>query len=500
MNFQRTNIITGWVVFLIATIVYALTLEPTASFWDAGEFIASAYKLEVGHPPGAPFYMLISRFFAMLVPVEYAAISINMVSVLSSSFTILFLFWTITHLAKKVAVKTEELNGGKLIGIMGAGVVGALAYTFSDSFWFSAVEGEVYAMSSLFTAIVFWAILKWETLADRKGELRWIILIAFLMGLSIGVHLLNLLAIPAICFVYYFKRYEVKPLGIFYTSLVAVFVLGLIQAVIIPGTVRFAAAFELFFVNDLGMGFNAGVLIYAILVIAILVGALYITQKRRLYALNTLSLGVTMVLIGYSTFALIVIRSSANPPMDENNPENLFTLLSYLNREQYGDRPLLFGRYWNTPQDQEDPYDDGNNTYFKSFSVYTSGGNLAESFDNEFAAKAFADKKSDENYEVVEEYLVSISGQDADPNYESELSTIFPRMYSSEGRHIGEYKYWSNYKGWQDPRSRQETQSFEERKQQIETQEIRRAMYFMQNPQNAEMRQQAEPSPTNSKA
>ncbi|MFZ6050363.1 glycosyltransferase family 117 protein [Halocola ammonii] len=491
MNFQRTNVITGWVVFLIATIVYALTLEPTASFWDAGEFIASAYKLEVGHPPGAPFYMLISRFFAMLVPMEYAAISINMVSALSSSFTILFLFWTITHLAKKVAVKTEELNPGKLIGIMGAGVVGALAYTFSDSFWFSAVEGEVYAMSSLFTAIVFWAILKWETLADRKGELRWIILIAFLMGLSIGVHLLNLLAIPAICFVYYFKRYEVRPLGILYTSLVAVFVLGLIQAVIIPGTVKFAAAFELFFVNDLGMGFNSGVLIYAILVIAILVGALYITQRKRLYALNTLSLGVTMVLIGYSTFALIVIRSSANPPMDENNPENLFTLLSYLNREQYGDRPLIFGQYWNTPQDQENPYTDGNDTYFKSFSV-RSNGNLVESFDNEFAARAYADENGGGNMEVVEEYLVSISGDDAKPNYDSDLSTIFPRMYSSQANHIAEYKNWSNYKGWNNQRDRQQVQSLEQRKQQIESQEIRRAMYFMQNPQNAEMRQQAE--------
>jgi len=349
-------------------------------------------------------------------------------------------------------------------------------------------------MSSLFTAIVFWAILKWETLADRKGELRWIVLIAFLMGLSIGVHLLNLLAIPAICFVYYFKRFETSKLGILYTSLVAVFVLGLIQAVIIPGTVKFAAAFELFFVNDLGAGFNTGVLVYAILVIAILVGALYITQRKRLYALNTLSLGVTMVLIGYSTFALIVIRSSANPPMDENNPENLFTLLSYLNREQYGDRPVLFGQYWNTPQDQDEAYTDGNDSYFKSFSLRAGGpdGSLVKSFENEFQAQSYAKENSSQNLTVVEEYLVSISGKDAKPNYDSELSTIFPRMYSSQASHVREYKLWSDYKGWNDPRSRTRIQDLEKRKQQIESQEIRRAMYFMQNPENAQMRQQAE--------
>src|SRR5690606_13499919 len=250
MNFRTANIITGWGVFLVATIVYLLTIEPTTSFWDCGEFITTAYKLEIGHPPGAPLFMLLGRIFSAFVPVSAVPIAINVLSALSSSFTILFLFWTINHFGYKMAIrKSTELTTGQIIAVMASGTVGALAYTFSDSFWFSAVEGEVYALSSLFTAAVFWAILRWESLSNGKNEMRWIILIAYLMGLSIGVHLLNLLAIPAICFVVYFKRFKPSLKGIIYTSLISLFILGIIQGGIIPGVVSFAGKFELLFVN-----------------------------------------------------------------------------------------------------------------------------------------------------------------------------------------------------------------------------------------------------------
>ncbi len=452
MTYQRTNIYTGWGVWLIATIVYLLTIEPTTSFWDCGEFIASAYKLEVGHPPGAPFFMMIARFFSIFVPAEYAATSINVLSALCSSFTILFLFWSITHMAKKMADKTGELTSGKLLAIMGSGVVGALAYTFSDSFWFSAVEGEVYAMSSLFTAVVFWAILKWESVADRGGEMRWIILIAYLMGLSIGVHLLNLLAIPAIAFVYYFKRNEKATFkGIVITGAISLFVLGFVQTGIIQGFFKLAAKFELLFVNDWGMGFNSGTIVYFILVTALITFGIWFSHKRNWRVLNISSIGILMVLIGYSTFAMIVIRSSANPPMDENNPENLFTLLSYLNREQYGDRPLTTGQYWNTPidPDAEKQYSDGNPTWVKSFSVKESRGiedRLVKSFRWEFEAEAFV--KENSNYFIEEEYVDSGEKKRSIPNYDPEYTTVFPRMYSSQANHISEYKRWSDYKNY----------------------------------------------------
>ncbi|MDE0978375.1 MAG: DUF2723 domain-containing protein, partial [Flavobacteriales bacterium] len=238
MQYQKLNVITGWGVWALATIVYVLTIEPTASFWDCGEFIASAFKLEVGHPPGAPFFMLLARFLMIFSPTEYAATFANLLSALSSSFTILFLFWSITHLAKKmVASLGVAPTKSETWAILGAGAVGALAYTFSDSFWFSAVEGEVYALSSLFTALVFWAILKWENVADEPGHLRWLILIAYLMGLSIGVHLLNLLAIPAIALVYYFRKYPFSWKGLVITGIIAVGLLAFIQEGIIKGAV-----------------------------------------------------------------------------------------------------------------------------------------------------------------------------------------------------------------------------------------------------------------------
>lgn len=242
MSFKKLNIFTGWAVFLVASFTYLSTIEPTASFWDCGEFIATAYKLEVGHPPGAPLFMLLARVASAFVATENVPVAVNILSALASAFTILFLFWSITHMALRLATRPgdEELTTGKIIAVLGSGLVGALAYAWSDSFWFSAVEGEVYALSSFFTAIVFWAILKWESEADKPHNTRWLILIAYLMGLSIGVHLLNLLCIPAIAFVYYFKKYKVTRKGIIYTFIISAVILGAIQAVIIPGLVSLA--------------------------------------------------------------------------------------------------------------------------------------------------------------------------------------------------------------------------------------------------------------------
>ncbi len=450
MNFHRTNLITGWATWLVATVVYLLTIEPTASFWDCGEFIASAHKLQVGHPPGAPFFMMVARMFILVFPVGYEALAVNVMSALSSSFSILFLFWSITHLARKFAPKNETLSKAQLTAIMASGVVGGLAYTFSDSFWFSAVEGEVYAMSSLFTAMVFWAILRWESLADRGGELRWILLIAYLMGLSIGVHLLNLLAIPAIGYVYYFKRFTPSLKGILLTGVISVAVLGFVQYGIIQEFIRLAAKWELFFINNLNLPFNTGVTVFALVVIALIVFILWLSHKRGWALANLVTLGLTFVLIGYSTFALIVIRSSANPPMDENNPENLFTLLSYLNREQYGDRPLLTGQYWNTPTELEKPYLDGKPTWVKSYSVVEKRGVRevrVRSFRNKFAAERFVEKEGG-NYEIKQEYVDSGERKRSIPNYDNRFTMFFPRMYSSQANHIPQYKEWSNYHNW----------------------------------------------------
>lgn len=408
-KFKIVNRITGWAVFLIAATTYLLTIEPTTSFWDCGEFIATAYKLEVGHPPGAPFFMIIARFFTLFGgSPENAAMMVNAMSGIASAFTILFLFWSITHLAKKMFPK-EELTTGQLIAVIGSGAVGALAYTFSDTFWFSAVEGEVYALSSLFTALVFWAILKWENIAHEKYSNRWLILIAYLMGLSIGVHLLNLLAIPAIVFVYYYKKYPVTRNGIIKALLVSLAILGTIMYIIIPGVVKVATWFELLFVNGFGLPFNTGNFFYILLLIGFIVWGLYYTHKKKKVVLNTIMVAFTVIMIGYSSFTMIVIRSLANTPMDENNPETVFNLLHYLNREQYGNRPLFKGQYYNAPiVDSKDPYTyrqkDGK--YVKTYSL-----NAIYEFDERF-------------------------------------TTIFPRMYSqSNPDHAKEYKEWADIKG-----------------------------------------------------
>ena len=402
-QFKLVDNILGWVAFLIAAFVYCSTIEPTASFWDCPEFIVTGYKLEVGHPPGAPFFMLTANLFSQFVsdPTEVARM-VNTLSALLSATCILFLFWTITHLTRKLILKDwSEMSMQKLIAIEASGMVGALIYTFSDTFWFSAVEGEVYAYSSALTAIVFWLILKWEDHADEPHSDRWLVLITYITGLSIGVHLLNLLCVPAIVLVWYYRRHPDANLK---GSLIALFVSFVLVAAIlygvVPGIITVGGWFELFFVNTLGMPFNTGLIIYIIALVAIVLWAIYETYQNKsvtrqniafmasvamlgipfygygwsavligiiiLVALwfvlqrktgvkekvqlvsarvkNTALLCMLMLMIGYSTYAVIVIRSAANPPMDQNSPEDIFTLGSYLSRDQYGDRPLFYGQ------------------------------------------------------------------------------------------------------------------------------------------------------------
>jgi hypothetical protein len=449
MSYQKWNVILGWGIFLIATFVYVSTIEPTASFWDCGEFIASAYKLEVGHPPGAALFMLLARFFSVFVPVEYVAASVNVLSALSSSFTILFLFWTITAFGRKLAtLKGAAFTDAKQWAVLCSAMVGSLAYTFSDSFWFSAVEGEVYALSSLFTAVVFWAILKFDAETDPRKENQWLVLIAYLIGLSIGVHLLNLLAIPAMAFVYYFKKHTTTTRGILYTSIIAVVVLGFIQAVIIPKSVGLAGLFELLFVNALGMPFNSGFIAYLVVLSVLFYFGLQFAKKRNSPMLQTGLLSTLVILIGYSTIFVITIRSNANPPMDENDPSDVFTLQSYLNREQYGDRPLLEGQYWNTPLDYENPRKDGKPVRMKAFLVKSEKGERTiKSFKFKFDAENYIKANPDKGYRLEHEYIIKDAKKGAEYNYNKDFVTLFPRMYSNQPHHIEEYKKWSNFEG-----------------------------------------------------
>ena len=352
LSFKLINRVTGWVTFVIASMTYILTAESTASLWDCGEFITTSVGLQVGHPPGAPLFMIISRLFAIFAPsADTQAYMINCMSAICSGLTILFLFWSITHLARKLIVKEgEEMTMGQMFAILGASLIGSLTYTFTDTFWFSAVEGEVYAMSSLFTAVVFWAILKWENVAFERYANRWLILIAYLIGLSIGVHLLNLLAIPAIVFVYYFKKYTPTVRGFIKTGILSVFILGVVNFGIIPGVIKVAGWFELTFVNGMGAPFNTGVIIYVLLIIGALVWGIRYTLKKGMPVWNTILTCFMVILIGYSSYSMIVIRSLSDPPIDEGSPDNVFSLLSYINRDQYGDAPLLYGQYFNAPQ------------------------------------------------------------------------------------------------------------------------------------------------------
>jgi hypothetical protein len=411
MNFNRLNIITGWIIFAIASIVYLLTIEPTASFWDCGEFIATAKNMEIGHPPGASFWMLISKFFSLFAGgnVMLIAKSMNVMSALASGFTILFLFWSITHLAKKIISKDGVPGTGELYAILGAGIVGSLAYCFSDSFWFSAVEAEVYAMSSLFTAAVFWAILKWESVADEPKSDRWLIMIAYLMGLSVGVHILNLLAIPAIVLVYYFKKFPVTRNGVIAAILGSFALLAVLMIVVIQFTLKVASWFELFFINVVGLPFNFGVIIFVLGIAGGLFYGIWWSKKKGNVLWNTIFLSLTFIMIGYSSIMILPIRSAANPPLDENNPDNTLSLLSYVNREVYGQRPLVYGEYYNAPVTA---YKDGKNFYYKKDGKYVVG-----------------DTRTD--------YV-----------YDSRFTTIFPRMYNAqEPKYEAAYKAWGRIKG-----------------------------------------------------
>ncbi|TLV01106.1 glycosyltransferase family 117 protein [Dyadobacter luticola] len=404
-RFNRSNNLTGWIVFAIAFITYALTVERTASFWDCGEFIACAFKLQVPHPPGAPFFLLIGRLFSLFAfgDLSNVAYWINMVSVLSSAFTILFLFWTITLLARKIIAKTdEELDSGDIILLMGAGIVGALAYTWSDSFWFSAVEAEVYGMSSFFTAIVIWAVFKWERVQDPATENRWLILIAYLVGLSIGVHLLNLVTIPALALVYYFKKYP-KPsmLGGVIAFVGGLVILAIINSGIIPGLPSVAGKFEIFFVNTLGMPYKSGVIFFIIIFIGALIWGIRYSQKKEKVLLNTGLLSLAFVLIGYASYLMVLVRAEYNPPINENNPNDVLSFVSYLKREQYGSRPLLFGpSFVSRPVSQK------------------RGAPMYRKQDGKYAI-----------YDYRPEY-----------EYEPGSSMLLPRMYSTQGGHPELYR------------------------------------------------------------
>ena len=475
-QYKLVNNVLGWLTFFVAAFVYCSTIEPTASFWDCPEFITTGYKLEVGHPPGAPFFMLTANLFSQFAsdPSQVARM-VNTMSALLSATTILFLFWSITHLARKLILKDwSELTLGKLIAIEASGLVGALIYTFSDTFWFSAVEGEVYAYSSAFTAIVFWLILKWEDYADEPHSDRWLVLIAYMTGLSIGVHLLNLLCLPAIVLVYCYRRFPNIELKGSLIALVGSFIL--VAAVlygVVPGIITVAGWFELLFVNTLGCPFNTGEIIYIVLLVAIVIWAIYesyvdksfkrqnvsfvlavgmlgipfrgMTWSAAILGLvilaaiyfglnyrkkvgkdlvpvltsrfkNTALLCMLMLMIGYSSYAVIVIRSAANPPMDQNSPEDVFTLGSYLSRDQYGDSPLLYGQA------------------YTSQVAYDVDGNMCVPKHKEGAAiwqrKEKASKDEKDSYFVVSHKDKIIYAQ----------NMLFPRMHSSA--HAGAYENW----------------------------------------------------------
>ena len=475
-QYKLVNNVLGWLTFLVAAFVYCSTIEPTASFWDCPEFITTGYKLEVGHPPGAPFFMLTANLFSQFAsdPTQVAKM-VNTMSALLSATTILFLFWSITHLARKLILKDwSEMTTGKLIAIEASGLVGALIYTFSDTFWFSAVEGEVYAYSSAFTAIVFWLILKWEDHADEPHSDRWLVLIAYMTGLSIGVHLLNLLCIPAIVLVYCYRRYpHIELKGSLLALLVSFVIVAGVLYGVVPGIINVAGWFELLFVNQLGCPFNTGEIIYIILLVAIVIWAIYESYTDRsfkrqnisftlavgmlgipfrgmgwgaalagiviLVAIyfglnyrkkadkqlvpvvsarfkNTALLCMLMLMIGYSSYAVIVIRSAANPPMDQNSPEDVFTLGSYLSRDQYGDSPLLYGQA------------------YTSQVAFDVEGNMCIPKHKEGAAIWQRKEKASENEK--DSYFV-VSHKD---NLVYAQNMLFPRMHSSA--HAQAYENW----------------------------------------------------------
>ncbi|NBP71366.1 MAG: DUF2723 domain-containing protein, partial [Cytophagia bacterium] len=334
MKFQKINNITGWLVFAVALATYWLTMERTASYWDCGEFIAVSYKLEVPHPPGAPLFLLIGRLFSFLAMDDLTKVAywINFSSVLASAFTIMFLFWSIVLFGKKLLKlnSIDELTDANTWLLMGAGLVGSLAYTFSDTFWFSAVEAEVYAMSSFFTAFVVWAMLKWDVIEDESKANRWLILIFYMMGLSIGVHLLNLVTIPALSLIYYFKKYKPSLWGIVGTLLISLVIIFFINSIVIPGLPSFAGSLEIFFVNSLRLPFNSGIIFFIVALLGSLIYGIYYSQKKVMPLLNTFLLSFAFILIGYSCYTMVVIRSNYNPPINQNDPSDPIGFVSYL--------------------------------------------------------------------------------------------------------------------------------------------------------------------------
>jgi len=407
MNYNKNNNLLGWLCAIVATIVYVMTAERSTSWWDCGEFIASAYKLQIVHQPGAPLFLMLQNLFSNFAFGDLSRIAfwMNIGSAVSSGLTILFLFWTITALAKKVLIpRNGEVNTTQMILIMGSGLVGSLAYAFTDTFWFSAVESEVYAMSSLCTAVVFWAILKWEARADEPDADRWLIFIAYVMGLSIGVHLLNLLVIPAMALVIYFRKKD-KPdsIGALKALFIGVLVLGLILWGIIQYLIKFAAYFDLFFVNSLGLPFGSGVTVFALAVVGALVYLTYYSIKKAKPLLNIIVLSTTFIILGYSSFSMILIRAKANPTLNNSDPDNAFSFLSYLNREQYGDEPLFKGPYFDSKATE---LVEGSSSY----------------------------RKDTDKYVVAEKSY----------SYKYDRETIFPRIYSNRDGHVQYYREYLN--------------------------------------------------------
>ena len=413
-NYHRLNNLAGWGVFAVSLLVFMLTLEPTASFWDCGEFIACAYKLLVPHPPGAPTFLLLGRLMSLFSfgDVTQVAVLVNTLSALSSAFTVLFLFWIITLLAKKLVLHRPGMHddrglaptAGQTYLILGAGAVGALAFAFSDSFWFNAEEAEVYAMSALCTAAVVWLMLKWENRAAEADSDKWLVLLAYVIGLSIGVHLLNLLAIPALGFIYYFRRTAAPTVGGGVLTLaVSSVIVGSILVGIIPGLPTLAGNFEVFFVNSVGLPFNSGLVVFMISFIALIAWGFQQSFRRQSQLLNTVMLCFTFILIGYSSYLIVPIRSSYHPTINENDPEDVLSFVSYLKREQYGDRPLLYGPQFNA---RPIKYEDGAPRYARQGDKY-----------------------------VVVEKRQEVVYDDAD-------KMLLPRIYSADPRHIQEYQKW----------------------------------------------------------
>ena len=413
-NFSKWNSLIGWATFAIALVTYTLTLEPTVSYWDCGEYISTAVKLEVGHPPGAPLFQMLGAFFAMFTTdVMEIAKMVNFMSALASAFTILFMFWTITALGKKLVEKSYELTSSSYIAILGSGVVGALTYTFSDSFWFSAVEGEVYAMSSFLMALLFWLGIRWEAEMDKPQGNKWLLLISFVVGLSFGVHILSLLVIPSIVFLYIYKKYRnLNTKQFIIANIVAVFVLMFVFKMLFPYTLKYFSALELFFVNSIGLPFNSGSIIAAILLVALFYFGINYTHKKQMVEANTIVLSVLFIMIGFSSWLMLPIRANANTTINENNPSSARELLAYYDREQYGDANVFYDTYYsliyNRETDSDNPSRDDKPKYEKDFKTNT--------------------------YVIVNNYKESL------PNWSSKHKGIIPRMVSTDASVIKNYK------------------------------------------------------------